>query len=49
MDYHYDVMNCRTPKEQFAEGGAVAEEVYEGRPCLECNDNCAGFVPHNWR
>lgn len=23
MDYHYDVMNCRTPKEQFAEGVSV--------------------------
>lgn len=29
--------------------GAVANEIYEGRPCLSCHDNCAGFVPHLWR
>jgi hypothetical protein len=32
MDYHYDVMNCRTPKEQFAEGVSVSLKCIHSRP-----------------
>ncbi|XP_023240313.1 prickle planar cell polarity protein 3-A-like isoform X1 [Centruroides sculpturatus] len=44
-----DQQMAKTTDEAYLKTGVSVNEVDEGRPCLNCRDNCPGFTPHVWR